>query len=257
MSARSWSAVRASASATPPSSTSSSSGSTSCRNRLRRNPRSALCGSVHHVRSLAVQMRSVSVRRSPRNGRRTMPSIAGMPASERGPEPRPRPSSTVSAWSSRVWASSTASTGRDRSTAYLASRAAASGPPSVPTSTVTTSASRPSARACSAARSATSAESGWSPWSTTTAPAVQPAFGRDERQAGRERQRVGTTAQRDLDARSGIEVVEREAQTSPTFGDDRIQRAAHGSTRGRGRPRRRGRRCRPGWAGWPARPRPR
>ena len=38
---------------------------------------------------------------------RTGPSTGRMPAIERGPEPRPSPSSTVSAWSSRVWPSRT------------------------------------------------------------------------------------------------------------------------------------------------------
>ena len=55
-----------------------------------------------------------------------------MPASDRPPEPRTRPSSTVSAWSSRVWPSSTAAASKraatSPSTAYLACRAAASGP---------------------------------------------------------------------------------------------------------------------------------
>ncbi len=39
-----------------------------------------------------------------------------MPATERGPEPRPSPSRTVSAWSSRVCPSSTSegSSGSDR-----------------------------------------------------------------------------------------------------------------------------------------------
>ena len=51
-----------------------------------------------------------------------------MPAIERAPEPRPRPSSTVSAWSSSVCPSSTSAPSHrcesSPSTAYLASRAA-------------------------------------------------------------------------------------------------------------------------------------
>ncbi len=66
-----------------------------------------------------------------------------MPESERMPEPRARPRSTVSAWSSRVWPSRTAaapwrSAAASRA-AYRASRAAASGPPSRPTCTATAS----------------------------------------------------------------------------------------------------------------------
>ena len=60
-----------------------------------------------------------------------------MPCRLAAPLPRASPSSTVSAWSSRVWPSSTAAApvaaaaGRGRRTARA--RAAASGPPSVPT----------------------------------------------------------------------------------------------------------------------------
>ena len=51
---------------------------------------------------------TVVVRRRPRKGRANrVPSTGRMPAIERGPEPRPSPSSTVSAWSSAVWASRT------------------------------------------------------------------------------------------------------------------------------------------------------
>ena len=51
--------------------------------------------------------RTVS-RRRPSSGRTNGARRAGMPASARAPEPRARPSSTCSAWSSRVWPSSTA-----------------------------------------------------------------------------------------------------------------------------------------------------
>ena len=44
----------------------------------------------------------------PSSGRQQPAARAGIPASDRAPEPRARPSSTVSAWSSRVWPSSTA-----------------------------------------------------------------------------------------------------------------------------------------------------
>ncbi len=88
-----------------------------------------------------------------------------MPVSDRGPEPRARPSSTVSAWSSRVWASQMVAwraLASASSAAYRACRAAASGPPwrgSIVTREITTSA-MPSPHSWSRARSATAAESG-------------------------------------------------------------------------------------------------
>src|SRR4051794_10877718 len=102
-----------------------------------------------------------------------------MPATERGPDPRPRPSSTVSAWSSRVWPSATrASPAAAASACKRTVRAAASGPPSVPTSTVrTVTGARPSLRSSSAVASARSAEPTCRPWSTVTAPAGTPARG--------------------------------------------------------------------------------
>src|SRR4051794_22502718 len=102
-----------------------------------------------------------------------------MPATERGPDPRPRPSSTVSAWSSRVWPSATrASPAAAASACKRTVRAAASGPPSVPTSTVrTVTGARPSLRSSSAVASARSAEPACRPWSTVTAPAGTPARG--------------------------------------------------------------------------------
>ena len=47
-------------------------------------------------------------RRMPRSGRRRLPDAAAMPCRLAAPEPRASPSSTVSAWSSRVWPTSTA-----------------------------------------------------------------------------------------------------------------------------------------------------
>ena len=53
------------------------------------------------------QAASVTARGTPSSGRRNGPTRGAIPASERVPEPRARPSRTVSAWSSRVWPSST------------------------------------------------------------------------------------------------------------------------------------------------------
>ena len=109
-SARSSSAVRASASATP-------------------GPSAVLQGRQHLVpdpdpgerRVLVVRVAPrleaergagllrCCARPSPSSGRRTRPAAGAIPASDRAPEPRARPSSTVSAWSSRVCASSTTS----------------------------------------------------------------------------------------------------------------------------------------------------
>ncbi len=171
VSSRSAVAVRASASATPPPSTSSNSGSTSTRSRVRVNRRSALWGSCHGVRPNSAHAAWVSARRTPNSGRYHGGSHGRMPAIDREPEPRPSPSSTVSAWSSRVWASSTGASRRASSIApYRAVRAAASGPPAVPTSTQSTWAStHPNDSACSCAFAATSPESGCSRWSTISA----------------------------------------------------------------------------------------
>ena len=108
-SSRSIRAVRARAAVTPGPRPFSSAGSTSARTR---DPR---------VRGVAV-VRVVPGRAGPREagaaGEVAVESeqraavdarhARGIPARERAPEPRARPSSTVSAWSSRVWPSSTA-----------------------------------------------------------------------------------------------------------------------------------------------------
>ena len=133
------SAVRASASATPPASTSSSSGRTSWRRRTRVKRGSALCGSSHTGRPSPAQAARVV---APADGQqraqpRRVPAGACPRASGRR-SPRPRPSSTVSAWSSRVWPSRIGLSGCGRaahSAAWRARRAAASIPPGPVTST--------------------------------------------------------------------------------------------------------------------------
>ena len=132
-SSRTRSAVRARAAATPGPSSSSSTGSTARRTRTRVKPGSLVVRVVPEVEALGLagrhgvvaRQRRAAVGRSGRTARR-------MPASDRPPEPRARPSSTVSAWSSRVWPSSTSaapSCSRScSSTSYRACRAAASGP---------------------------------------------------------------------------------------------------------------------------------
>ena len=107
MSSRSWSAVRASVRATPGPSSSSRSGRIVRRTRTRVKDGSVLCGSSHTVRPSTWQAVTVSSRRTSRSGRAKSSNPRRMPARERPPEPRVRPSRTVSAWSSRVWPSST------------------------------------------------------------------------------------------------------------------------------------------------------
>ena len=103
-SSRSCSAVRASASATPPD-----EHVLQQRQHLVAQPDAGEAGVgvvrvVPHGPSPAQAARVVA-RRTVSSGRSHGGSHRRMPASERAPDPRPRPSSTVSAWSSRVWPS--------------------------------------------------------------------------------------------------------------------------------------------------------
>ena len=65
-------------------------------------------GSAQYFQALAA--RAVP-ERTPSSGRTKRPRRDAMPASVRAPEPRARPSRTVSAWSSSVWPRSTSSSG--------------------------------------------------------------------------------------------------------------------------------------------------
>ena len=136
--------------------------------------------------------RSASRLRS-RNGRANTDhrprTYAASPGSERPPEPRARPSSTVSAWSSRVCPSST--TERPKcsascaSTSYRASRAAAS-MPAGPGSTVTRTdavSSAPSAGHLGHHPGGVLPEPSWSPWSTTAPTTRTPALRPSKTQA--------------------------------------------------------------------------
>ena len=155
---------------TPPDSTSSSSGRTSWRRRTRVKRGSALCGSSHT--SSPAQAVRVVVRRTVSSGRSHGGSHRRMPASERAPDPRPRPRSTVSAWSSRVWPSriGLSACGRAaQSAAWRARRAAASIPPGPVTSTACTRAAIPRSASSATVAAARSADPSWSRWSTTTA----------------------------------------------------------------------------------------
>src|SRR4051812_34366537 len=173
-SSRSWSAVRARVAATPGPSSSSSTGSTRWRTRDRVKRGSSLCGSDQNSSPCARQACSVWARVTSSRGRRNGVKPRHMPARARAPEPRVRPSRTVSAWSSRVCPSSTTwepnRCATSSSTAYLASRAAASGPwPREDTSTRTdTVSSTPRPAICSRTRLACSADPACSPWSTVT-----------------------------------------------------------------------------------------
>ena len=169
-SSRNCAAVRASASATPPPSTSSSSGSTSLRRRTRVKRGSTLCGSSQKVRPCDRHAAAVSARRRPSSGRSQGGSQVRMPARDRAPEPRPRPSSTVSAWSSRVWPSRTGESGCGRavrSAPYRTRRAAASRPPPPSTTTPCTAAGTPWATRSATSAALRSAEPSCNPWSIT------------------------------------------------------------------------------------------
>ena len=114
-----------------------------------------------------------------------------MPAIDRAPDPRAKPSRTVSAWSSAVWPSRTVAGGREpadsppsvraarASAAYRAAREAASGPPGprrAPEASVTTRAgSAPSPARRSRVARASSGESCLHPWSTVRLAASTPA----------------------------------------------------------------------------------
>ena len=77
-----------------------------CRSRTRRERGSALCGSSRYARPLG---RARGPRSSPGGARAAGAASGRRPGACRrasaGPDPRPSPSSTVSAWSSRVWPS--------------------------------------------------------------------------------------------------------------------------------------------------------
>jgi hypothetical protein len=95
--------VRARDSATPGPSFSSSTGMTSSLVRERAKAEIGVAGIVPGIKLLCTsQISSVSALRRPRNGRSSFPRAGRIPASDRVPEPRARPSSTCSAWSSSV-----------------------------------------------------------------------------------------------------------------------------------------------------------
>ena len=182
----------------PGPSSRSSTGSTSWRTRDRVKRGSLLCGSVQKSMPSAAQAASVWARVTSSRGRWNRPSIdRRIPASDRAPDPRASPSSTVSAWSSSVCPSSTTWAPKCSaiwaSAAYLASRAAAS-MPCPPGSTVTeivAVSSAPSCAICATTRVAWSAEPSWSPWSTVT-PMTRSASTRASKTVGGEQgQRVG------------------------------------------------------------------
>ncbi len=226
MSSRSWSAVRARVGATPGPSSSSSSGSTRRRTRTRVKAGSALCGSSHARRPSTWQAVTVSSRRTSSSGRAKTSNPRRMPARDRPPEPRARPSSTVSAWSSRVWPSrTTAAEGRSAtssSTAYRASRAAASGPsPAASTRTVAVIvSSAPSAAICSTTRAAWSADPAWSPWSTVTPTTRWSRLWPSKTAARQQGERVGAAAAGHHDRRPGGQLVEHGAYAA-AYGRDR------------------------------------
>src|SRR5581483_12027837 len=157
----------------------SRAGITSRRSHTRRWTGSAFIGSSSGASPRRAQMAARSARGAPSSGRATVPRRAGMPARPDNPAPRRTLSRTVSAWSSRVWPTSTAvapSRTRARSSAsYRASRARAS--KFGPGATATRSPAKPVPR-CSANRATTPASAalpGRAPWSTWTATGASPA----------------------------------------------------------------------------------
>ena len=241
---------------TPGPSSSSSTGSTRSRTRTRVKAGSWLCGSSQASSPSTRHAVTVSSRRTPSSGRTKTPKAGRIPCSDRPPEPRARPSSTVSAWSSRVWPSSTCRAPRWSATcsrtAYLAWRAAASGPSPEVASTSTRAvsvSSTPIDASWPTTRSAWAAEPGWRPWSTVTPTTRRPSL-----------RPSNTTAE--ASAIESAPPLHATATTSPT--DSPASRRRTGSrtaaTEGwsvtaRGRPTRRGRRSRPSTAGSRARSR--
>ena len=134
----------------------------------------------------------VSARETPISGlRNMMPSrciTCGIPASASTPPLRNSPISTVSAWSSNVWASNTTAAFSSRAaphnSPYRASRAAASTPsPCTCTLAVrTATGARPQSRHRSAVKVATRSEPDCKPWSTITAPHRKPRLAQTIRQ---------------------------------------------------------------------------
>ena len=106
-----------------------------------------------------------------------------MPASDRVPDPRARPSSTVSAWSSRVWPTSTVaapSRAADPVKRAVTSSAGSRLGPAVMRRHVdrdTSTGSSPSPVSSTATSTAREAEPGCSPWSTVTPPTRRPSRG--------------------------------------------------------------------------------
>ena len=262
MSARSWSAVRASAAATPGPSSASSSGSTVRRTRTRVNRGSSLCGSSHQVDALGPAGRlGLGAGHVEQRPAEDASKARRIPASDRPPDPRARPSSTVSAWSSRVWPSSTTlapSAGpRPRSS---------DGVPGLPGGRL-----GPDGRRRVDARPGPSTVSS-APrpaiWATTPRGALgravlQPVVdGRRRRPASR-RSRASNTVRGEQGQRVGAAGAGDEHRLAAGVGGAG-ERAPYGeadrgdggvrtgSPSGRGSPRRPGRRSRPWWAGSPA-----
>ena len=151
--------------------------------RGRRGGRRAFVGSSHGSRPSAAQARSVSARRSSRNGRRRIPRSrhAGQgPGSRAAGEPEQHGLGLVVQGVPEQDGRG-AVRGRRAPRARVPGRAGRRlGPPPGPDGTVartTSTGSRPRPRHCSAARAATSALPACRPWSTTTAPARSPARG--------------------------------------------------------------------------------
>ena len=162
-----------------------------------------------------------------------------MPASERAPEPRASPSSTVSAWSSRVCAEQDGGGADAGPPPRRARRTGRPGRGLGPTAAADRDGRHldrvepePS-RAQRAAAAATSAEPACRPWSTTTAPARTAGARRLERDRGGQRERVRRRrCRRRARGPPGLEVGQRRAdRRRRTCGDGRV-RAAHPSTPG-------------------------
>ena len=238
-SARRTSAWRASTGTRSRSAMSSSSGSTSWRTRLRGGTRVVVRSGRRPARARArAHSARVSARRSAEQRAHDVAAARGHAREPARPLPRSRLSSTVSAWSSAVWPTSTTvgaeldARGVERGVA----RVARAGLEVRPGRDVDPHASR-SRRRARRARVAHDARPrrrspGRRPWSTCTATGSSPASAASDEQ----RERVGAAGARDDDRRD--EAVEVDAPSARQGCDDGPTAAAAAGARGR---RRRGR----------------
>ena len=253
-SARSRSAVRARVAATPGPSSASSSGSTVRADPGAGEPRVVVVRVVPPADALGPAGRSVWARVTSSSGRRKTSNARRMPASDRPPQPRVSPSSTVSAWSSRVCPSSTtpapkrSATSLEHGVPRLAGGRLGPVPVAVdrdPDRGGLVGAERGHLRRPRAV--ATSAEPSCRPWSTVTPTTGHGRLARLEDGGGQQGQRVGAARAGDQDrCGAGVADGERPPYGHPGGGDGGVGPGHHVDAAS---PTRRDRRSRPWWAG--------